>query len=157
MAISVGDIVFVDTNVFLGATDASRPYHKKAHRLLDIAGSSGYHLAMSGQIVREYLVVATRPAAQNGLGLTSLDALANIEQFRQRVVLCPETEQVAERLLGLVRQHAIAGKRIHDANLVATMLTQGIGVLVTENADDFDDFGDIEVIDTAALSTILER
>ena len=57
MAISVGDVIFVDTNVFLGATDESRLYNKRAHRLLAVAGSRGYHLAMSGQVVREYLVV----------------------------------------------------------------------------------------------------
>jgi predicted nucleic acid-binding protein len=157
MAISVGDVVFVDTNVFLGATDQSRPCHRRAHRLLSIAGPRGYHLAMSGQIAREYLVVATRPVAQNGLGLATLDALANVQQFRQRVILCPETERVAARLLDLVRQHSLSGKRIHDANVVATMVAQGIGALVSENVDDFDEFDEIEVIDTVALSTILDR
>lgn len=37
----------------------------------------GTTLYTSGQIVREYLSVATRPAAQNGLGLTVSDALDN--------------------------------------------------------------------------------
>ena len=157
MAISVGDVVFVDTNVFLGATDESRPYHKQAYRLLSIAGPRGYHLAMSGQIVREYLVVATRPVAQNGLGLATFDALANVQQFRQRVVLWPETEQVAARLLDLVRQHSLSGKRIHDANVVATMIVQGVDTLVSENVDDFDEFDEIDVIDTIALSAILGR
>lgn len=34
-------------------------------------------LDTSGQIVREYLAVATRPVTANGLGMPQLDAVAN--------------------------------------------------------------------------------
>ena len=37
--------------------------------LLGESSLHGWHLAASGQILREYLVVATRPLDANGLGL----------------------------------------------------------------------------------------
>ena len=64
---TVGDTLFVDTNVLLTATDESRPLHREATRLLTGEVIQGLSLAASGQVLREYLVVATRPADVNGL------------------------------------------------------------------------------------------
>ncbi len=51
---------------------------------------------------------------------------------------------VTERLLQLVVRHPTRGKQIHDANLVATMLTHGVARLLTFNTGDFRRF-DAEV------------
>ena len=145
MTIEVGEVVFVDTNVLLCATDRSREHHEEARRLIREAGPSGYHLALSGQIIREYLVVATRPVADNGLGLSTPEALHNVDQFsRPPTVFCDEPESVTARLRKLTAAHDLKGKRIHDANVVATMLVHGIRRLITENTRDFDVFDEIE-------------
>ena len=140
MEIKAGEILFLDTNVLLTATDRSRPDHLSARRLLSLARRGGFHLAVSGQVVREYLVVATRPTNANGLGLGVPDALRNVAQFRRRTVLLDENEAVSNRLTALIASCATAGKRIHDANIVATMLTHGIALLVTQNREDFEGF-----------------
>ena len=62
MAAMVGEVVFVDTSVLLSATDESRSHHEEARRLIAESGTRGVHLAASGQILREYLVVATMAA-----------------------------------------------------------------------------------------------
>ena len=43
-------------------------------------------------------------------------------------------------LLHLLNTIACAGKQIHDANIVATMLTHGIQKLLTHNVADFSRF-----------------
>ena len=58
---TVGDTLFVDTNVLLIATDESRSLHREALQLLAGSVTPDLSLAISGQVVREYLVVATRP------------------------------------------------------------------------------------------------
>ncbi len=146
MAIKAGELLFVDTNVLLTATDQSRPYHRQAQRVLGLANRAGFHLGVSGQVLREYLVVATRPIEVNGLGLGVDDALSNVDEFRGRLVFYEETEAVANRLRQLVRKHAVTGKRIHDANVVATMLTQGVSRLITENSADFASFPEIGTV-----------
>ena len=147
MALPAGEILFVDTNVLLTATDESRPRHREARHLLAEAGHNGFHLAASGQILREYLVVATRPPDVNGLGLGVRDAMNNLGEFLRRVHLYDETEGVSRRLRQLCLDHGLHGKRLHDANVVATMLTHGLRILVTRNAADFSPFDEVEIVD----------
>ena len=98
------------------------------------------------QIIREYLVVATRSVEANGLGLDAADALANVEQLSSRLEFCDESESVSTRLRSLVRAYHWTGKKIHDANVVATMNAHGITRLVTENPADFQVCQDITLI-----------
>ena len=142
----VGEILFIDTNVLLTATDVLRPSHQEAQRIFSKASQQGFHLALSGQILREYLAVGTRPVEANGLGLTVPDAVANVEQFLEFANLFEETEEVALRLRELAKNFDVRGPRLHDANIVATMLVHRIPVLVTQNSKDFIGFGGIKTL-----------
>jgi len=142
----VGDILFVDTNILLTATDESRVGHRDAQRLFNESRARGYHLGASGQVLREYLVVATRPVNENGLGLEIADAIANINELRRYVHFFEENEEVSRRLRGLATAHGIRGRRLHDANIAATMLAHGIGRVVTQNVADFASFDGIEAV-----------
>lgn len=64
-----GELVFVDTNVLLLATNSESGDHVTARRLFPAARDAGCHLAVRGKILREYAVVATRPVTGNGLGM----------------------------------------------------------------------------------------
>ncbi len=141
MATPVADRVVLDTNVLLAATDEARHEHKHAVAALNVWPASGLVLYTSGQILREYLVVATRPAGHNGLGMARADAIANIRTLRARLSLLAEDVKVSDRLLKLLDEVECAGKQIHDANLVATMLVHGIDTVITSNVDDFARFG----------------
>jgi len=148
MATKLGDVLFVDTNVLLTASDESRPGHPEALGLLAGARRSGLHLGLSGQILREYLAVATRPVSQNGLGLSPAEALVNINEFRRLVLLYEENDAVSRRLCRLVRDAGVQGKRVHDANVAATMLTHGLATLITDNPEDFAGFAGIDILST---------
>ena len=152
MAPTAGDILFVDTNVLLTATDQSRPQHRDAGRLIGESGLHGLHLAASGQILREYLVVATRPPDTNGLGLQVRDAAANVNEFLRFIHLYDETEEVSRRLRQLGLTYGLHGKRLHDANIVATMSVHGIRALVTQNPDDFAPFEEIDLVAFADIA-----
>ena len=138
-----------DTNVLLTATDESRLQHQDAGRLLNKSGHRGLHLAASGQILREYLVVATRPLETNGLGLQVRDATANVTEFLRCIHLYDETEEVARRLRQLGLSYGLRGKRLHDANIVDTMSIHGIRTLVTQNPDDFAPFDEVDLVTVA--------
>ena len=151
MAAMSADRVFVDTNVLLAATTPSRGLHRRALTVLNDWPNLGWRLCASGQILREYLVVATRPADVNGLGLAVPNALENVSAFRTRMRWLNERQPVARRLLSLVAETDCRGKQIHDANIVATALEHGVDRLVTANANDFRRFkGRIAVLDLAA-------
>ena len=130
----------LDTNVILSATDEGRTEHRQALLIFNDWAARGTVLYASGQIMREYLAVATRPADKNGLGLHQADALANVRAFRARTHLLTEDSEVADCLLGLLEETSCAGKQVHDANVVATMLVHGIDSLITINLGDFTRF-----------------
>ncbi len=138
----VADRAVLDTNVLLAATDEARQEHEHAVAALNVWPASGLVLYTSGQILREYLVVATRPADHNGLGMARQDAIANIRALRARLNVLAEDVKVSNRLLELLDEVECAGKQIHDANVVATMLVHGIDTVVTSNIDDFARFED---------------
>lgn len=136
---------FVDTNVLLASTDVSRLRHSEALAFLESGMDGTQRLFASGQVYREYLVVATRPVEVNGLGLATGSALANLSEFRRCIQMLDENADVADRLSSMVKSYRLKGKRIHDANLVATMRAHGLVRLRTDNPDDFSVFEEIEV------------
>jgi len=137
--------IFLDTNILLAATDTSRSAHTDCHALLESGFKGTCSLFTNAQVFREYLVVATRPHEVNGLGMDPIQALENIASFQQCIQILEETVQVSNRLLKLVATHKLTGKRIHDANIVATMLENGITRLVTLNPSDFSCFDTLSV------------
>jgi predicted nucleic acid-binding protein len=137
------DPLLLDTNVLLEATDERREYHADAIALLE----SGAPLTTSAQVVREYLVVATRPVAANGLGISMADALANLRALRQGVRLLPEERPVLPALLSLLERVACVGHRVHDAHIVATALVHRVRTIVSLNAADFAAFrADVTIV-----------
>jgi predicted nucleic acid-binding protein len=146
MAMMAGNILFLDTNVLLTATDESRPQHREATRLLAESTRRGLRLAGSGQILREYMVVASRPIRANGFGLNVRDVVGNVDELRRHLQLFDETQDVAGKLRQLALKYDLQGKGLHDANIVATMATHGIRTLVTQNHDDFARFDEIDTV-----------
>ena len=142
MATPAADRAVLDTNVLLAATDEGRDEHERAVASLNIWPGSGLVLYTSGQIMREYLAVATRPATQNGLGMARSVAVANVRALRKRLHLLVEDEKVSDRLLELLDAVECTGKQVHDANVIATMLVHGIDTVVTTNVGDFARFGE---------------
>jgi predicted nucleic acid-binding protein len=137
------------------ATDEARHHHQLAIDLITLHHRSGLHLGISCQIIREYMVVDTRPLQADGLGLNPSDTIHNAEEFRKRLLFFPETEEVSNKSRLLIKQHHLSGARIHDANVVATMSARGISKLVTENTDDFSAFSTIRPLQLPKIHQII--
>lgn len=137
------DRVLLDTNVLVAATDADRPEHAAALELLNTGTERSIPLYATTQVMREYLVVVSRSSEANGLGLAIADAISNVTAFGQRLQVIADDGRVWDRLMVLLSDIPVAGKRIHDANIVATALTHGIGQIVTLNVGDFARFTDV--------------
>jgi len=137
-------LVVVDTNVLLAATDRSRDSHSAATQLIS---EDERRLAITPQIVREYLAVATRPLEVNGFGLAGEDAVANVEQFLDDMELLSEDAATTRLLLELIGQASAAGKQVHDANVVAVALAHGAAAIITDNARQFARFAELVTIE----------
>jgi predicted nucleic acid-binding protein len=141
-------VICVDTNVLVYATVDAAPRHARAWATIDrVRGSE--RLLMTGQILREYLVVTTHPRFVPG-PLSLAAALAGIDSFLTSMSLLAESGASARLALDLIRRHNIVGPAIHDANIAATILANGVKRIVTDNGADFRRFApDIEVVDLA--------
>ena len=142
--------MFVDTNVLVAARFVNAPGHLATCRSLDHAGNSEESLYISRQIVREYLVVVTRPQTWwKSLGMD--DALKDATRLVSSFTILEDGPNVMAALTALCREVPVAGKQIHDANIAATMLAHGERRLLTLNAKDFRRYGErIELVDLEA-------
>lgn len=141
--------LFIDTNTLVYANVQESPFHASALTTLQTAYERGRVLWISRQVLREYLVTMTRPQAFATLDKATV--LEQAEQFSQQFQVADETAAVTQQLLNLIQQHALGGKQVHDANIVATMQAYNIPCLLTHNTADFKRFNtliDIEGINT---------
>jgi predicted nucleic acid-binding protein len=130
------DRLFVDTNVLIYATNASSPWHGLANAALQEARQLGIELIISTQVLREYLATATRLSGTDS-GIPFADIFENLQTFQREFTVVEDTRLVAAALENLVRSVAVAGKQVHDTNIVAAMQIYGIRHLLTNNGDDF--------------------
>lgn len=138
--------VFVDTNVLVYLGRSSAPQHGAARNAVRQLQADGRPLWISPQVLREYLSVVTRPQA-TAPALPLPTAISDVRRFAELFNLAEERPAVLDRLLQILTAHPSAGKQVHDANLVATMLEQGITCLLTFNQRDFRRFGAIVTLE----------
>lgn len=133
------DTVFLDTNVLVYANVKSAPLHNAALQTLDDHWNAGVELWISRQVIREYIVALTRPQSF-GRPRSIRTVIERARYFEQRLLVAEDGPNVTEKLFTLLQEIKTGGKQIHDANIVATMLTYGIKHLLTQNVADFKRF-----------------
>nr|WP_165455406.1 PIN domain-containing protein [Hansschlegelia quercus] len=136
------DSIFIDTNVLVYANQLRSPFHASAVSLLASVGDRGLKACLSQQVLREYYGAVTRPQAE-GPALDPSTAAIRIATFRAEFEVLANGAAVMDRLIDLVAAYRVSGKQIHDANIVATMITHGVRRLATFNPSDFRRFADI--------------
>ncbi len=153
MATADAERLFLDTNVLVYATVESAPWHHPIRARLERLLREERELVVSTQILREFVAVLSRPQSfAKPAPIRSV--LMRADGWRSCCTVLGETPATFERLCALLRRFPIAGKRVHDANVVACMLEAGIRHLLTCNTEDFRAFdGEIACIDPRASGT----
>ena len=138
-------MTFIDTNVLIHAAADGLPLLDRARAAMARAAANG-PVAISRQVLREYLSVMTRPQIW-GKPLTLAQAVTDTAGFVRQFTVLEDGPLIWDRLMMLSRRYSFAGRQIHDANIVATMLAHGERRILTFNGADFRRFGRlIEVI-----------
>ena len=136
MATMDAEPVFLDTNILVYAHFPPAPWHRDAVEALRRFAAAGAACWVSRQVLREYLAAVTRPQQwQQPQPVES--ALADVRDFQRRFRVANEGPEVTARLLALLAEVPTRGRRIHDVNIVATMLVYGVRRVLTHNTDDF--------------------
>ena len=132
--------MFVDTNVLVRARFEAAPDHLLARRRMQEAGDTGEALRISRQVIREYLATVTRPQSWSP-PVAMHAALAHVATLESAFELLEDGPAVTGMLKSLCRDVPFAGRQVHDANIVATMLAHGERRLMTFNSRDFRRYG----------------
>src|SRR5690242_8681510 len=129
--------VLVDTNILLRSVEPLHPQHALAVGAVSQLLSESTPVYFTLQNIAEFWNVATRPIANNGLGLSIAATLGEVEKIEALLTLLPDTPGVYAEWKRIIVEHGVSGVKVHDARLIATMKTHGLSRLLTFDVDDF--------------------
>jgi predicted nucleic acid-binding protein len=98
------------------------------------------------QNLGEFWNALTRPAVQNGYGLSPEDADGLAKTIESGFRLLPDSLAVHQVWRKLLVDHRVSGVQVHDARLVAAMRVHNVERILTFNAKDFVRFDGIQAI-----------
>ncbi len=146
-------MTLVDTNVLLRFTRQADPMHPVAASAIHALRDSGERLCIVPQNLYELWVVASRPLAVNGFGLTIPECQQVFATIKSLFTLLPDPPGLFDEWESLVTTFQIQGKPAHDARLVAGMRVHGVARVLTFNTADFARFPAVAAIDPASVGT----
>jgi predicted nucleic acid-binding protein len=141
--------VLIDTSTLLRTLQASHPQRETARVAIKALIARGRELHIVPQNLVELWVVATRPLSQNGLGLSTPEAAADLARLKSMFPLLADTPAIYPVWESLVIQYRVFGKPAHDARLVAAMRVHGLTTILTFDRTGFSRYAGIEVLHPA--------
>ncbi len=143
--------ILIDTNVLirlLQSSDSAAPIASSAiHKLKEL----NFEIVMVPQNMYELWVVATRPVALNGFGMSVNDTGSLLEKCTIQFRLLRDERGVFDRWSQIVTSSQVAGKSAHDARLVAAMVKHQVANILTFNQQDFARYTQIHVFTPADI------
>jgi len=136
--------VFVDTNILVYCNNKDSPYCKPARERLGEFVANGKVLFVSDQVLREYLVIMTRPGILEKPISPEL-AVEDIRRMQEQFNMLFPDDKALEILSSLIVKYGIKGKRVHDVAIVSLMLANNISQILINNVVDFEIFHEITV------------
>jgi len=138
--------VFVDTNILIYSTFEDFEPGKYIHSIdvLNKLLQSGTNLFVSSQVLREYFAISTNGSIFKK-PLSCKQAAAKMKEFLAQFILVHEKRSTINILISLIGKYAIARQKIHDMNIVATMIDNDIKHLLTYNVKDFRKISEIHL------------
>ncbi len=126
------DVIFIDTNCWLYASNSDSPFYEAAQRHLADFQERNYELCSCPQIIKEYTRVLTSE------GMFSYSEIRQKAEFiRDTTTFLPETSGTIAEFDTLVEKHRVKGKSVYDCSIVATMIHYDVFTLLTNNVVDF--------------------
>lgn len=146
--------ILLDTNVLGRLVNPADPAHSLSLESIAVARQRGYRPAIVPQVVYEFWVIATRPAEQNGLGMSVSEVESDLAKCFEMFDLFRDERAIFDNWHALVLRYEVKGKQAHDARLAAAMMRHGIQYLLTFNEADFSRFEGITIVNPKTVETL---
>lgn len=144
MTVVAGKSIFIDTNILIYSNNKDSLLCKSAREKLNELKDNDNQLFISDQVIREYLVIITRPGILEK-PVSSEVATQDISRIEKEFCILFPSQAILNKLVELINKYKIKGKRIHDTAIVAIMLANGITDILTYNVKDFQIFSEITI------------
>jgi predicted nucleic acid-binding protein len=144
--------VVLDANVLLRFADPTAVQHPIAVAALSALRARGESLRTLPQSLYEFWVVATRPIANNGLGLSAAECDQTLTQIEGMFPRLADPPGLFSEWRTLVVANACHGKVAHDARYAAALRAHGLTHFLTFNVPDFTRFPGLTILDPAAVA-----
>jgi predicted nucleic acid-binding protein len=136
----------LDTNILTRSIQLGHPMQRTAADAITALSTRGDQVCLVPQVLYEFWVVCTRPTAQNGLGMTAVEAEGKLANYKRLFRIFDDTPAILPEWERLVTLHQVLGKTAHDARLVAAMGVHGLAGILTFNDQEFRRFPAIAVL-----------
>lgn len=137
--------IFFDTNVLVYLSNEDSLFHETVSEQF-LKAVKLYEIWISRQVLREFAVVVSRKEFYKK-NLKPKEITDDITKWESLFKVIDETQDITENLKNLILKYNLKGKRIHDANIVASMMKFSIPLLFTLNIKDFKVFDEIQIMD----------
>ena len=98
---------------------------------------NGHQLQATLQNFIEFWNASTRPIDRNGFGLTPAETDRLLQRTERLFPLLPDLPALYAEWRRLVVTYGVSGVQVHDARLVAAILSHGATHILTFNTADF--------------------
>lgn len=133
--------MLVDSNILVYAINKSSPKHKLAQQFLI---KNKDKLSIAHQNILETLRVLTHPKYPNPMETDkALEAVLRIAEALN--IIYPQFETMHLNF-ELIKKYKLKSDEVFDGYIVATMLTNGINKIATDNEKDFKRISEVKVI-----------
>lgn len=135
--------ILVDTGILLRLAILNEPDHPETLKAVRFLKVRGDRLVSLAQNAAEFWNVCTRPASttgKGGYGFSITDTQQKLDILEQLIEFRANSQAGYEEWKRLIVTHRVSGVQVHDTNLVAAMIAQGITHIVTFNKKDFKRF-----------------
>jgi predicted nucleic acid-binding protein len=138
--------VLLDTNILLRFKNRADP---AAQAIADTMASlvrGGAEPCICAQNVVEFWAAVSRPDDANGFNVSIAQARREVDGLIQELPIVPDPPDLLQRWLELVTLHEVRGRKVYDARLAALMIGAGVSHILTNNAQDFSRFAEVQTI-----------
>ena len=139
-------LILVDTNILLRFHEPTAPEYRMLRGVVNRLIRRGELPCFVPQNAVEFWNVCTRPVVNNGFGLTPAETSSRLLSLETTFRFLRDSDRIHEIWKDLVVRHSVRGAQVHDARLVAAMMSHGVERLLTFNGKDFRRYG-IEVVE----------
>lgn len=134
-------MILVDSNIIVYSLNKTSPKYLEAQEFLK---KNRGQLAVAHQNILESLRVVTHPKYNNQVSLTvAIDAILSLVNGFEIISPVVTTHHIA---IQMIKKYKFKSNKIFDAYLAATMLSNGIDVIATDNEIDFAKIKEIKVL-----------